>query len=161
METSAPVVQPVAAEPAGSTACEPERIDINTASADDLNRLGSRIGKAIMAGRPYRSIDELVSKRVLKRSTFNQIKDRITASTAAQPVAPTPSVVQSVTNPQSGGAAAREVPRGEVTCGFAGYSAGAGPDVVVTRRGYLDEVNPLTPATHAKPPAGASGQHSR
>jgi hypothetical protein len=52
METSAPVVQPVAAEPAGSTGCEPERIEINTASADDLNRLGSRIGKAIMAGRP-------------------------------------------------------------------------------------------------------------
>ena len=83
-------MQPMAAEPAGSTACEPERIDINTASADDLNRLGGGIGKAIIAGRPYRSIDELVSKRVLKRSTFNQIKDRITASTAPQPVAPTP-----------------------------------------------------------------------
>jgi hypothetical protein len=151
LETSAPVVQPGAAEPANSTACEPERIDINTASADDLNRLGGGIGKAIMAGRPYRSVDELVSKRVLKRSTFNQIKDRITASTAPRPVAPTPSVVQSVTNPQSEGAAAREVTRGEVTCaGLASYSAAAGPDVVVTRRGYLDEVNPLTPATHVK-----------
>ena len=70
--------QPMAAEPAGATACESERVDINTASADDLNRLGGRIGKAIIAGRPYRSADELVSKRVLTRSTFNQIKDRIT-----------------------------------------------------------------------------------
>src|SRR5829696_3982411 len=149
METSAPVVQPVAAEPAGSTACEPERIDINTASADDLNRLGSRIGKVIMAGRPYRSIDELVSKRVLKRSAFNQIKNRITASTAPQPVASTAPVVQSVPNPPSESSAPREVAKGEVTCaGFASYSAGAGPEVVVTRRGYLDEVNPLTPATH-------------
>jgi hypothetical protein len=136
-------VQPVAAEPAASTACEPERININTASADDLNRLAGGIGKAIMVGRPYRSVDELVSKRVLKRSTFNQIKDRITASTAPQLVAPTPSVVQSVTNPQSVGPAAKEVTRGEVTCaGFASYSAGDGPDVVVTGRGYLDEVNP-------------------
>ena len=38
---------------------------------------------------------------------------------------------------------------GEVTCaGSASYSAGAGPDVRVTRRGYLDEINPLRHATH-------------
>jgi hypothetical protein len=142
--------QPMAAEPAGATACESERVDINTASADDLNRLGGRIGKAIIAGRPYRSADELVSKRVLTRSTFNQIKDRITASTAPQPAAaPMVSGRQSVPDPQSEGPAPREMAKGEVTCpGSASYSAGAGPDVVVTRRGYLDEVNPLTPATH-------------
>ena len=63
----------------------PKLIDINTASAEDLNRLGERFGKAIIAGRPYRSVDELVSKRVLKRSTFSRIKDRITIKTGAQP----------------------------------------------------------------------------
>ena len=68
-------------------ASEPKLLDINTASADDLNRLGERFGKAIIAGRPYRSVGELVSKRVLKRSTFSRIKDRITVNTAAQPTA--------------------------------------------------------------------------
>jgi DNA uptake protein ComE-like DNA-binding protein len=62
-----------------------EPIDINTASAADLNRLGERFGKAIIAGRPYRSVDELVSKRVLKRSTFSRIKDRITIEAVSQP----------------------------------------------------------------------------
>ena len=78
-------------------ASEPKLIDINTASADDLNRLGQRFGKAIIAGRPYRFVGELVSKRVLKRSTFSRIKDRITVNTAAQPTAaPKASVVQAL-----------------------------------------------------------------
>ncbi len=54
-------------------------VDINTASVDDLNGLGGRFGKAIVAGRPYQSIDELVSKRILTRAVFGQIKDQITA----------------------------------------------------------------------------------
>jgi DNA uptake protein ComE-like DNA-binding protein len=73
-------VQRVSAEPVGLTASGPERVDINTAPADDLNRLGGRFAKAIIAGRPYGSVDDLVSKRVLTRSTFSQIKDRITAN---------------------------------------------------------------------------------
>jgi DNA uptake protein ComE-like DNA-binding protein len=58
----------------------PARVDINTAPVEDLNRLGGRFGRAIVAGRPYASVDELVSKRVLTRSTFSQIKDQITAN---------------------------------------------------------------------------------
>ena len=58
----------------------PARVDINTASVEELNRLGGRFGRAIIAGRPYADIDELVSKRVLTRSTFSQIKDQITAN---------------------------------------------------------------------------------
>ena len=96
-EPSAPVVRPVAAARVDSTPSEPKLIDINTASADDLNRLGERFGKAIIAGRPYRSVHELVSKRVLKRSTFSRIKDRITVNTAEQPTAaPKASVVQAL-----------------------------------------------------------------
>ena len=56
----------------------PQLVDINTASSDELDRLAGRIGKAIVRGRPYQSIDDLVSKRVLNRGTFGQIKDRIT-----------------------------------------------------------------------------------
>jgi DNA uptake protein ComE-like DNA-binding protein len=61
-------------------ASDPKLVDINTASADELNSLGGRFGRAIVAGRPYTTIDELVSKRVLTRSTFSQIKDQITAN---------------------------------------------------------------------------------
>ena len=79
---SSPAVEQVV-EPAqqmGSTTSDPEPLDINSASTEDLNRLGGHLGKAIIAGRPSRSIDELVSKRVLKRSTFSQIKGSITAN---------------------------------------------------------------------------------
>jgi DNA uptake protein ComE-like DNA-binding protein len=55
-------------------------VDINTASVDELNRLGGRFGRAVVSGRPYASVDEPVSKRVLTRSTFSQIKDQITAN---------------------------------------------------------------------------------
>jgi len=61
-------------------ASDPKLVDINTASVDELNSLGGRFGRAIVAGRPYTTVDELVSKRVLTRSAFSQIKDRITAN---------------------------------------------------------------------------------
>ena len=75
---SSPAEQPGAPEPVRLTASEPERVDINAASAEDLNRLGGRFAKAIIRGRPYGSVDELLSKRVLTRSTLSQIKDQIT-----------------------------------------------------------------------------------
>jgi DNA uptake protein ComE-like DNA-binding protein len=59
---------------------DPKLVDINTASVEELNRLGGRFAKAIVAGRPYASIDELLSKRVLTRATFSQIRDQITAN---------------------------------------------------------------------------------
>src|SRR5215211_8936880 len=80
LRPSSPAEQPGAAELVGLTASDPERVDINAASAEDLNRLGGRFAKAIIAGRPYGSVDDLVSKRVLTRSTFSQIRDRITAN---------------------------------------------------------------------------------
>ena len=64
--------------PALSTAPNPNLVDINTASVDELNGLGGRFGRAIIAGRPYQSIDELVSRRILTRAVFSQIKDQIT-----------------------------------------------------------------------------------
>src|SRR5829696_920358 len=63
-----------------SQASDAKLVDINTASVEELNRLGGRFGRAIVAGRPYASIDDLVSRRVLTRSTFSQIKDQITAN---------------------------------------------------------------------------------
>lgn len=56
------------------------RVDLNTASVAELNALGGgMIGRAIVAGRPYRTADDLVAKRVLTRATFAQIKGQISA----------------------------------------------------------------------------------
>jgi hypothetical protein len=53
--------------------------DLNVASLADLNSLqgGGLIGRAIIAGRPYRSVDELVTRRILSRATYNWIKGQV------------------------------------------------------------------------------------
>ena len=55
-------------------------VDLNTASVADLNRLrgGGAIGRAIVAKRPYASVDQLLSKRVLSRGVYERIKDQVT-----------------------------------------------------------------------------------
>ena len=77
-----PTAQPTPADGSETATAEPadaQLVDINSASSDELDRLGGRFGKTIVRNRPYRSIDELVSRRILTRSTFGQIRDRITA----------------------------------------------------------------------------------
>lgn len=55
-------------------------VNLNTASVAELNRLGGGlIGRAIVAGRPYRSADDLLAKRVLNKVTFAQIKNQVGA----------------------------------------------------------------------------------
>ena len=56
-------------------------VDINSASAETLNHLqgGGRIGQSIVQHRPYKSVDELVKKRVLRRAVYDQIKNQIAA----------------------------------------------------------------------------------
>ena len=56
-------------------------VNINSASAEALNHLqgGGRIGQTIVEHRPYRSVDELVKKRVLRRAVYDQIKNQIAA----------------------------------------------------------------------------------
>ncbi|SDA10704.1 Helix-hairpin-helix motif-containing protein [Methylobacterium sp. UNC378MF] len=55
-------------------------LDLNTASVADLNRLrgGGSIGRAIVAKRPYTSVEQLLSKRVLSRPVYEKIKDQVT-----------------------------------------------------------------------------------
>lgn len=55
-------------------------VDLNTASVADLNGLrgGGSIGRAIIQRRPYASVDQLLSKRVLSRATYDKIKDQVT-----------------------------------------------------------------------------------
>ncbi|WP_348272464.1 helix-hairpin-helix domain-containing protein [Methylobacterium sp. 275MFSha3.1] len=55
-------------------------LDLNTASVADLNHLrgGGAIGRAIVAKRPYTSVEQLLSKRVLSRPVYEKIKDQVT-----------------------------------------------------------------------------------
>lgn len=55
-------------------------VDLNTGSFEDLNALEGvgPIGRAIIRGRPYASTEELVSKKVLRRSIYEKIKDQVT-----------------------------------------------------------------------------------
>ncbi len=55
-------------------------VDLNTATVAQLNGLkgGGNIGRAIIQKRPYTSVDQLLSKRVLSRTTYERIKDQVT-----------------------------------------------------------------------------------
>ena len=57
-------------------------IDINRAKADELMTLkgiGEARAAAIIKGRPYARKDELVHKKILPESVYNEIKDKIIA----------------------------------------------------------------------------------
>ena len=79
---------PVTAQPEPAPADRPveERappavalVDLNTGTLTELNKLrgGGSIGRAIIKRRPYTSIDQLLSKRVLARGTYDRIKDQV------------------------------------------------------------------------------------
>jgi competence protein ComEA len=63
-------------------AAKKEVLDINSASADELKALKG-IGKAdvkkIVENRPYKTKDELATKKVVSMATYNKIKDQIVA----------------------------------------------------------------------------------
>lgn len=59
-----------------------ELIDINRAKADELMTLkgiGEARAAAIIKGRPYARKDELVQKKIIPESVYNEIKDNIIA----------------------------------------------------------------------------------
>ena len=59
-----------------------ELIDINRAKVEELMTLkgiGEARAKAIIKGRPYARKDDLVRKKVVPQSIYDEIKDRIIA----------------------------------------------------------------------------------
>jgi DNA uptake protein ComE-like DNA-binding protein len=63
-----------------------QRVDINTASVRELERLpgmGPELVERIVQSRPYRKLDELITRKVLGRKQFARIKDRIRVGPAS------------------------------------------------------------------------------
>lgn len=71
--------KPAAAAPAAKVVA---KLDINSASKDDLEKLpgiGPATSQKIIAGRPYRAKNELVSKKIVSKSEYEKIKEQIIA----------------------------------------------------------------------------------
>ena len=63
-------------------AAKSDLLDINSASAADLDALpgiGKAYSAAIVKGRPYKGKDDLVSKNIVPQKTYDGIKDKIIA----------------------------------------------------------------------------------
>ncbi|KAA0678427.1 helix-hairpin-helix domain-containing protein [Roseomonas genomospecies 6] len=77
--TTAP---PMGSGSSSTGAAKAKVIDLNTAGKDELQTLpgiGEARSDAIVKNRPYRSKDELVSKKIVPQTVYDDIKGRIAA----------------------------------------------------------------------------------
>lgn len=79
----APSKMAPAADSKMAPAAKDAKIDINTATKDELmafNGIGTKYSDKIIAGRPYARKDQLLSKDILPEATYKKIEAQIIAT---------------------------------------------------------------------------------
>jgi DNA uptake protein ComE-like DNA-binding protein len=79
---SATAVPSAPGKAAAKSQATAELVDINSASAEELDRLpgvGPARAKAIIANRPYNGKDDLNQRKIIPPNVYNQIKDKVIA----------------------------------------------------------------------------------
>ena len=79
--------QKAAKSAAPAAASATDKIDINTATADQLKAIpgiGDAYSKRIIDGRPYTAKNQLVSRGIIPQGVYDKIKDQIIANKPAK-----------------------------------------------------------------------------
>ena len=81
-QTSSTAPAPAKSSTASKSSSSGSKLDINTATADQLKALpgiDAATAQKIIAGRPYHGKNDLVSKNIITKTEYDSIKDQIIA----------------------------------------------------------------------------------